>query len=85
MASVMARQVFFGSKMTKMFCSPTLVPPPPCLELCFDQDPPYRVILLNASVEGTRKFKEKLCFGEGQVPAGQTQPKEQTVGQPPDL
>lgn len=26
-ASVMAGQVFFGSKMIKMFCSPTLVPP----------------------------------------------------------
>lgn len=48
--------------------------------MCFDQDPPYGVFLLNAGVEGAQKFKAKMYFGGGQVPAGRAQPKEQTAG-----
>ena len=31
-------------------------------------------------MEGAQKFKAKVYFGGGQVPAGRAQPKEQTVG-----
>lgn len=48
--------------------------------MCFDQDPPYGVFLLNAGMEGAQKCKAKVYFGEGQVLAGRAQPKEQTEG-----
>lgn len=81
MASVMAEQMFFGSKKTEMFFSPTLVPPlPPSAEVCSDRDPPDTVFLWNAGVVEAQKFEAKVYLERRQVLAGQAQPKEQTVG-----